>query len=151
MDDLLKQINSGKKRRTESSHLQKTLQTQRAEREKCRRMILDLYPDWKNGDISKEEYLLLKQNITERIEALDERSCDICVAVVELSEPAAQFSSEVLRRRVIAEGRGLHPQYHLLDEILVHEGQRITVRFKFEDAYARVLEYIEMNKETIPA
>ena len=153
MDDLLKQINSGKKRRTESSHLQKTLQTQRAEREKCRRMILDLYPDWKNGDISKEEYLLLKQNITERIEALDERIANLEKTTEEYEKGVNEENEFIAHFIKYGEIKELtRPMLlELVDEILVHEGQRITVRFKFEDAYARVLEYIEMNKETIPA
>ena len=37
----------------------------------------------------------------------------------------------------------------LVDEILVHEGGDITVKFKFNDAYKEVMEYIEMNKEII--
>ena len=35
----------------------------------------------------------------------------------------------------------------LIDEILIHEGGNITVKFKFDDAYKDALEYIEMNKE----
>ena len=153
LDEVLKKINSSKKRRTESSHLRKTLQTQRTEREKCQRMILDLYPDWKNGDISKEEYLLLKQNISERIEALD-------VQITNLEKTAAEYEKGVdgkndfiahfakygeiteLTRPMLVE---------LVEEILVHDGQHITVRFKFEDAYEHVLEYIELNREIIPA
>ena len=37
----------------------------------------------------------------------------------------------------------------LVDEILIHEGGDITVKFKFNDAYKEVTEYIEMNKEII--
>ena len=35
----------------------------------------------------------------------------------------------------------------LIDEILVHEGGNITIKFKFNDAYENVVNYIEMNKE----
>lgn len=32
----------------------------------------------------------------------------------------------------------------LIDEILIHEGGNITVKFKFDDAYKDALEYIEI-------
>ena len=33
-------------------------------------MMVDLYPDWKNGIISREEYLMLKQSLSEKIELM---------------------------------------------------------------------------------
>lgn len=149
LDGVLKKINASKTRKTESSHLQRALQTQQAEREKCVQMMLSLYPDWKNGDITKEEYMLLKQNISERIEALDgmianlERTAkEYAKGVNSENEFISHFikhgKPKALTRPVVVE---------LIDEILVHEDNKITIHFKFADAYENVLEYVEMNKE----
>ena len=35
----------------------------------------------------------------------------------------------------------------LIDCIYVHEGGEITIKFKFEDEYERILEYIKTNEE----
>ena len=52
---LLEKIRHSAARKTESTALLKALEQQQAEREKCRRMMLELYPDWKNGILSQEE------------------------------------------------------------------------------------------------
>ena len=35
-----------------------------------------------------------------------------------------------------------------IEEILVHEGGKITIRLKCKDAFEQVTEYIRLNKET---
>ena len=37
----------------------------------------------------------------------------------------------------------------LVDKIYVHEGGKITIKFKFEDAYEQALEFINLNYEAI--
>ena len=37
----------------------------------------------------------------------------------------------------------------LVEKILIHEGGKITIRLKCRDAFEQVIEYIEMNKETV--
>ena len=37
----------------------------------------------------------------------------------------------------------------LVDKIYVHEGGKITIKFKFEDAYEQVFEFINLNYEAI--
>jgi hypothetical protein len=151
MDDILKRINSNGERKKESKHLKKAIETQTAERDKCKRMMVDLYPDWKNGIITQEEYLMLKQGISEKIETLDkmienltETARSYEEGVNDENEFIAHFKAhgkiKALTRNLLLE---------LVDEILVHEGGDITVKFKFNDAYKEVMEYIEMNKEII--
>lgn len=151
MDDILKKINSSVERKTESKHLKKTIETQTQERDKFKRMLIDLYPDWKNGIITQDEYVMLKQNVSEKIEVLDkmilkltETSKNYETGVNEENEFIAHFKAygkiKSLTRNLLIE---------LVDEILVHEGGEITIKFKFEDAYKDAMEYIEINKEVI--
>lgn len=151
MDEILKKINSCSGRKKESTHLKKAIETQTAEREKCKRMMVDLYPDWKNGLISQEEYLMLKQSISEKIETLDkmienltETAKSYEAGVHEENEFISHFKKygkiKCLTRNLLIE---------LIDEILVHEDKSITVKFKFENPYKEAMEYIEMNKDII--
>ena len=150
-EEILAEINKSSKRRKESTHLQKMLKTQTAEREKCIKMSLDLYPDWKQGVITREEYMQLKANLTEKIEALDSTIDSLKKTAEEYdqglngeNEFISHFKQygniDSLNRPMIVE---------LIDEILVHEGGNITIKFKFNDAYEKAAEYIEMNKDLI--
>ena len=149
LDEILAKINSTSSRKKESSHLQKMLSAQQTEREKCMRTMVDLYPDWKSGVITQEEYMLIKANLTEKIESLDEMIANInknIEAVGNGIDSENEFIShfkkygnfEKLTRAMLVE---------LVDEIRVHEGNKIEIDLKFKDAYKQVIEYIELNKE----
>lgn len=151
MEEILKKINSRSDRKKESTHLKKTIETQMAEREKCKQMMIDLYPDWKNGIISQEEYVTLKQSIQNKIETLDkmiesltETAKSYDEGVNEENEFIAHFKKygkiKCLTRGILLE---------LIEEILVHDDKSITVKFKFENPYKEAMDYIEMNKEVI--
>lgn len=151
MSELLTQINNNSKRKKESSHIGKALKTQIAEREKLVSMITDLYPDWKSGVITMDEYQMLKERLNERLGIVDEK-------IASLNKSAEKFKNgitdendfvshfkkygniESLTRPLLTE---------LVQEIFVHEGGDIEVVFKFQDAYAQVVEYIELNKQLI--
>ena len=151
MSDMLELINNNAKRKKESGHIQKALNSQVAEREKLVAMIADLYPDWKSGVITKDEYQVLKERLNEKLSVLDEK-------IASLNKSAEQFQSgiteenefvsrfkkygniECLTRPLLTE---------LVQEIFVHEGGDIEVVFKFQDAYAEVVEYIELNQQLI--
>ena len=150
-DEILEIINQSSKRKKESTHLQKMIKTQSAEREKCIKMSLDLYPDWKQGVITREEYMTLKANLTEKIEAIDSTIKSLTKTAEEYAQgmnSENEFIShfkqygniDSLNRPMVVE---------LIDEILVHEGGNITIKFKFNDAYENVVNYIEMNKEIV--
>lgn len=151
MSELLDQINNNSTRIKESSHIQKALKVQISEREKLVSMITDLYPDWKSGVITVDEYQMLKERLNERLRIVDEK-------IASLNKSAEQFQSgiteenefvsrfkkygniESLTRPLLTE---------LVEEIFVHEGGDIEVVFKFYDAYLQVVEYIELNKHLI--
>ncbi len=147
-DIILEQINSSDKRKKKSEHLGSTLETQIKEREKCRRMLTELYPDWKNGIITQEEYVSIKASIYDKIKILDSSIENLKKAADEYEkgiDGENRFISDFkkfgtinkLTRPILTE---------LIEEILVHEGGNITINLKCSDAFARATEYIEMNK-----
>ena len=131
-----------------ADHLKKTLQIHEKEREKCMKMQLDLYPDWKSGAITQEEYMLLKAKISERVIALDEMIANLKRTEQEYSRNVSDENAfithfkkyhgiEKLTRPMLVE---------LIDAIYVHEGGRINVKIKQGDAFEKVLDYIEEHR-----
>ena len=148
-DEILKKINSDSKRKSKSNILEKALENQIAQKEKTDKMILELYPDWKNGMLSRQEYLDLKadllgksEKLEESINSLKKTAEDYRNGIDENNSFVSSFkkigSLEKLTRPVLTE---------LIEEILVHEGGNITVRLKCSDAFEQAAEYIEMNKD----
>ena len=151
MDKLIKRINSSPLKKKESSHICSAIDTHTAELEKLKGMIIDLYPDWKSGIISKEEYFTLKEQLTEKttslekaLENLKRTNEEFKNGITEDNDFISHFKKygkiDTLTRAMVVE---------LIDKIYVHEGGRITISFKFTDAYEKALEYIELNKEAI--
>ena len=128
--------------------VQHTLEAQNKEREKALKAVAELYPDWKNGEITREEYMRIKTILNEKIEKLD--------AIIEnLEQDQKQNSGKVksngfvehfmkyrnikiLTRPMLVE---------LIDKIIIHEGGRITIKVKFADEFESMLDYIESQSE----
>lgn len=150
-EKLLEQINRSNHRKTESDRLQRLLRQQQAEREKCMRAMADLYPDWKSGILTQQEFVTIKANLNEKVERLD-------AAIQNLENTAKQYASGVdgenaflasfrkygtiteLTRPMLLE---------LVKEIRVYDENRIEIELNFRDEFARLMEYLEMNRDAI--
>jgi len=150
-EKLLEQINRNSHRKTESDKLQQLLKQQKAEKEKCIRAMADLYPDWKSGILTQQEFVTIKANLNERIEKLD-------TSIQHLEDTAKQYASGVdgenaflatfrkygtiteLTRPMLLE---------LVKEVRVYDENRIEIKLNFRDEYAQLVEYLEMNQEAI--
>ena len=145
MDQLVNDLKSQNVRAAKSSRLEKMLQLKEEEYEKVSRCRIDLYPDWKAGILSKDEYLSLKAKIGEQLEQIE-------IAIANIKEEISKYQSapvsenkfissflryrniQVLTREVIVE---------LIEMIYVHEGGTITIHFKYQDEYQRLLDLID--------
>lgn len=149
MAELLEKINNSPKNKNNASHLQKSVAARKAELDKLLRMQTELYPDWKNGMITQQEYMLLKSDLAEKADALKLKIESMESTLAEYEKGVTDENSFIgtfkkygnitqLTRPMLVE---------LVEEILIHEGGNIEVCFKFRDAYEQAVEYIEMNKE----
>ena len=150
MDELIAEINRSGARSRSADHLQAERTQLETERERIEQMKLSLYPDWKAGDISREEYHRLNDQFVQqqgkldtRIAALHTRIDEAQNGVDETNFFLSQFlkyrNLQTLTREVVVE---------LIDMIYVHEGGKITIKFKFSDAYAAVQDYIRKHGKT---
>ena len=148
-DEIIKKINSDSRRKNNTVHLSKEVERKNAERENLRRMMLDLYPDWKNGVITKSEYDELKADLQAKIEKLDDLINKLREKIEEYERGIGEDNSFVVNfRRIGNIERLTRPVLtELIEEILVHEGGNITIRLKCKDAFEKAAEYIEMNKD----
>lgn len=148
LDKVLEKISKNADNRGESL-AQKSMEKLVAQREQIKNMMLDLYPDWKSGAITKEEYLALKENMGEKVKKLDEKISDFERMLK--SDNTAQTAGndfishfkqygkiDKLTRPILTE---------LVDSILVHSDGNITINFKFKDAYEQIVDYIEDTKQ----
>ncbi len=148
-DMILERINSSGRRKKKSEHLGKTLEAEINEREKCLKMLTELYPDWKSGIITQKEYMSIRDSLSEKLELLNS-------AIDSLERAAEEYEKGVDSGNSFIAGfkkfgtieRLTRPMLtELIEEILVHEGGNITINLKCSDAFARATEYIEMNKD----
>lgn len=152
-DEIIKKINSDSQRKNNSVYLVKEVERKTAERENCRRMMLELYPDWKSGDITKQEYMDLKADFQEKIERLDDLINKLQEKIEEYEKGIGEDNSFVTSFKTIGNIEKLTRPVltELIEEILVHEGGNITIRLKCKDAFEQAAEYIEMNKDIVKA
>lgn len=150
MDELVAEINRSSTRGHNAKRLLDERAQLEAEREHVEQMKLSLYPDWKAGDISREEYHQLKTQFEQRQAGLDGRIAAVQARIDEVQNGVDETNSfltqfvqyrslQKLTREAVVE---------LIDMIYVHEGGGITIRFKFSDAYAAAKEYIRDHGQT---
>lgn len=151
MSALLEQISRRPERKTESGSIRSALKTAQREKERLQHMQLELYPDWKNGIITQDEYMQLKANLAEKLDGIENNIQTIRSTLDELSsgiDDQNEFISAFRKYGRIT--RLTRPMLiELVDKILVHEGNRIEVCFNYQDSFAQALEYIELNGEQI--
>ena len=150
MDELIAEIDRSGAHSRSADHLQTERTQLETERERIEQMKLSLYPDWKAGDISREEYHRLKEQFEQQQARLDTRLASLQTRIDEAQNGVDETNSflsqfvkyrnlQTLTREAVVE---------LIDMIYVHEGGKITIKFKFSDAYAAAQDYIQKHGKT---
>ncbi len=151
MDEAIKSINANEKTNKESVRLNKMLEQAKNEVEKAEHMMLDLYPDWKSGVISKEEYTELKKRFEIQKENAMNKVFDLQSKIGEAEkgqDGSNQFienfiqyrNIDILTREVVVA---------LIDMIYVYEDKNIKIVFKYQNPFKEAMEYIENNQNLL--
>lgn len=145
----LDQIHRSTRRKTESAQLLKLLNQQKAERENCLKASADLYPDWKSGILTQEEYMTIKANLNEKLKTMDE-------SIENLEHTARQYATGIDRNNpFLAAFRKYTPittltrpmLVELVKEILIHENAEPEIRLQFQEEQQAITEYLDMNRD----
>ena len=150
-EKLLEQINRSSHRKTESENLRCHLNRQKTEQEKCMRAMADLYPDWKSGILTQQEYVTIKSGLTQKLEQLE-------LAIKNLENTLEQYAVGVDHENAFLAGFRKYGNItqltrpmllELVKEIRVYDENRIEIELNFRDEYAQLMEYLEMNQDAI--
>lgn len=132
-----------------TDHIKRALDAQEKEREKYLRAAAELYPDWKNGIFTQEEYMLIKADLNEKIKKLDAMIEKLRQTQFQLDrgEPRKnRYVEHFIKYRSI-DSLTRPMLVELIDKILVHEGGKITIKVKYADAFEAMIDQIESRIE----
>ena len=145
--DMIARINMAPLKKSKSVRLNDLIAAKEKEIAKIMRYKQALYQDWKDGEITHNDYRHMSEDYGRQVEAAQTVLGNLQMEQSELEKGVdienpflAAFRKyeniDKLTREILIE---------LVDYIKVYEGGDISIRFKFADEYRRVTEYIEAN------
>jgi hypothetical protein len=151
LEEVLNNIRQAPVIQTKSAHLRQHLRLRKQELQKTEKLISGLYTDWKNGDLTGGQYRKLKEKFEQQEIQLREAIQHIQneIGTMERSIPTEDpYLQTFLKHKNIRElTQGI--LLELVNTILIHENGGITIQFKLEDQYKRIIDSIENNKYTL--
>ena len=144
---LVFRINSAPLKKSKSKRLEDAIAAKEKELAKIMRYKQALYQDWKDGEITQQDYRDMKADYERQAVSLSDILARLTAERAELANgvnnehPALVAfmkyqNIETLNREILIE---------LVDHIKVYENGNISVKFKFADELRRIAEYIEIN------
>ena len=145
--ELVARINSAPLKKSKSKRLEDAIAAKEKELAKIMKYKQALYQDWKDGEITRNDYRHMSEDYEQQAEALNNVLRTLTNEQEQLENGVDAESPflaaflkyqniEKLTREILAE---------LIDYIKVYEGGNISVKFKYADEFRRMAEYIELN------
>jgi hypothetical protein len=145
--EIVAHINAAPLKKSQSHRLNDQIAAKEKELTKITRYKQSLYQDWKDGEITQQEYREMKADYERQAAGLSDLLARLTAERKQLSNgvdqqhPAlvafAKYQNiEKLTREILIE---------LVDHIKVYENGNISVHFKFADEFRKIAEYIEIN------
>ncbi len=135
LDQLIGELNRAPAPPSETLRLATLLERRSSELEKAADTLDGLYVDWKNGEISHEQYLRMKLRLEEQYQRLQETIVRVQSECDAASQPSGavhpDLAAFLTRRNITGLSRGLLTT--LVKVIFVHEDKSIDIEFSFAD------------------
>lgn len=150
IDEVLQELKKKNIKAQRSSRQDHMLEMKKQEHAKVSQLKIDLYPDWKTGMISKAEYVALKEKFDSQLEQIEQSIANIKEEIrryKETTDVENQFIRHFVKYRNITE-LTREVIVELIEMIYVHEGGTITIEFKFQDEYQRLLDLLDETGST---
>ena len=148
-ETLREKLRRSNQRTNHTAPLLKILAQHESDREKYHRSLMDLYPDWKSGILSLEEYLSLKADLNGKLMTLDSTIARLRQSIDRYTEETDQKNSlltHFLQYRNIA--KLTRPMLvELVREIRVYEGGRLEITLNFQDELQSLPDTPELDQE----
>ena len=150
--DLVARINAAPVKRSQSHRLNDLIAAKERELAKVSRYKQSIYQDWKDGEITRQEYHFMKADYDEKMASLTDALASLTAERDELANgvnnehPALVAfmkyqNISTLTREILIE---------LVDHIKVYENGNISVKFKSADELRKIAEYIHLNTISHP-
>ena len=145
--EIISRINSAPIKKSQSIRLDDLISAKERELTKVTRYKQSLYQDWKDGEITQQDYRDMKADYERQTITLSDVLARLTAERAEMANgvdnehPALVAfmkyqNIDALTREILVE---------LVDHIKVYENGNISVKFKFADELRRIAEYIEIN------
>ena len=149
--EVIDEINKAPVVENKSTRLEASLKLRTQELEKAENIVTDLYLDWKNGDITRDQYRKMKEKFETQAEQLkvtiEHIKEEIEVMGEGITSDNPYLTTFLKHKNIQTLTQGILSE--LVKDISVHEGGEITIVFKFEDQFRRIVDFIENNKYTL--
>jgi len=142
-------INKAPGAENRSFRLETLLKTHESELSRLISICDSLYTDWKDGEITKEEYHRMKGDYIRRQVEMQSTITNVRAEIAEIEKgikSSNPYFEEFVRYRNI-KTLTKAVLVNLVDTIFIHEDKSITIRFNFTDQYQRILDFIEVNTQ----
>ena len=149
---MIEQINAAPLKKSQSVRLNEQIAAKEKELARIMRYKQALYQDWKDGNITHNDYRHMGADYEQQMEAAmmvidtlkaerDKLENGVDAENPFLTAFRKYENIDKLTREILIE---------LIDYIKVHEGGDISIRFKFADELRRIMEYVEINRDLQP-
>ena len=147
--EIIQAINAAPVKKCQSKRLDDLIAAKERELAKIARYKQGLYQDWKDGEITRDDYHYMKADyesqtaqLTTVLKNLTEERTELANGVDKEHPALVAFmryqNIDRLTRDILVE---------LVDHIKVYENGNISIRFKFADEFRKILEYIALNTD----
>ena len=146
---IIAQINAAPQKKSQSVRLNEQINAKEKELARIMRYKQALYQDWKDGNITHNDYRHMGADYEQQIEtamavidSLKAERDKLENGIDEENPFLTAFKKyeniDKLTREILIE---------LVDYIKVYEGGDISIKFKFADELRRIMEYVEINRD----
>ena len=151
IDQAIRTIKANSEINKEAKKIAHLLEKSKEEIAKIDTMILDLYPDWKAGMISKNEYIKLKKQFEENREKAVSRVADLEQRVNR--DKKEQYSSnQILDEFLKYKNISLltrEVMEALIENVYVYDNNKIKIIFKYQDPFKSELAYLAEKQKCL--
>ena len=137
IENIITQINNESIAKDKYKYLENLLNIRKKELDKKNNLTKNLYIDWKNGDLTKEEYVKMKLEFEEEIvqltQTINHMETEIESINYNITTDNPYLKHFIKYKNIKNLSQGLILE--LIDNIYIHENSQISIHFKFNDPF----------------
>lgn len=150
-DEVLNSLDTSQKKESELSVIQKSIDKLVKDQDNYTKALSSLYLDKTSGKINDETFEQLRDDFNQKKNDSQKKLEKLKNKIAEVENTAEIENEFILHFKKYKNISSLTREIvlELIDEILVHEGNKITIRFKFRDAFKNAAELLESSDSSV--